>query len=97
MVKNGERNKPFWELSYTLIYIFGNLSYTSQREAVQRTASLWEATKRSMRKRVKQKKPVYSSGTGAKENILCYSSQSRQDKNALFWEKIQNECRKLGN
>ena len=33
MVKNGKRNKPFWELSYTHTYILGNLSYTSPKEA----------------------------------------------------------------
>lgn len=48
-----------------------------------------------MRKRIRQKQPVYSSGTGAKENILCFSTQSKPDKHALFWEKIQNECKKF--
>jgi|GEM_PF-4272994 len=54
-----------------------------------------EATKkRSMRKRIRKKQPVYSSGTGTKKNILCSASLSK-DKNTLIWEKIQNECKTL--
>ncbi|GEM_PF-5382373 len=48
-----------------------------------------------MRKRIKRPRPVYSSGTRAKQSKLCSTSQTQPDKYAAYWERIRNEYKAL--
>jgi hypothetical protein len=63
----------------------------TQREANHKnggTPLRRELKKERMRKR-RIKEPIYSFGNRERKNLLCGSSQSKEEKNNLIWDRIK--------